>query len=346
MMAFNAVKAGNSNAKRKQLSLGLEQARQIGDERLITALENAKNQYDQGNDAVGDLAMRQISSEYAPDLHERLFGKTGTDVEHTQAKIQEIQARVAQMPVESKQKFMELANKETELELKKQEFQAKNSPMALALQKEQQKLEKQKLQLELDSLDAPAPLTDADKNRISETSAATKESLARFQKSQNLLSQIGLIEGEGGVLTTIGDKFNDWFGNYDKGTEFRRKIDQFINSEVMVNLPPGPATDKDISLVRGGYPPKGATKEEVKNFLEAAQRVAKRSYQYNQAQTSYLSRNDSSPGDARRDITVMLGDKEIFIPEGSSLEREYTKMMTPEINYTPEQQADSEFLDN
>ncbi len=77
----------------------------------------------------------------------------------------------------------------------------------------------------------------------------------------------------------------DWaltaLGQRDDPQFLRTQAMNIINNQAIASLPPGPASDKDIEIMRSGFPdPKTASKEELIEYLESASKLSKRISQY------------------------------------------------------------------
>jgi hypothetical protein len=104
------------------------------------------------------------------------------------------------------------------------------------------------------------------------------------------------LDPQGGVFASIDEFFAKVLGSQDEVNELRRRFNKIRISEGLKNLPPGPATDKDVELALKGVPAEGASKEQVMSFLRGASRMATISAAYNQFKSEYISDKGNTRG--------------------------------------------------
>jgi hypothetical protein len=68
---------------------------------------------------------------------------------------------------------------------------------------------------------------------------------------------------------------------------------QIVNSEAIKNLPPGPATDRDIEMVRAPFPTDKASPEYVANWLSAVARLNEKRAEFSEYKANFISENGS-----------------------------------------------------
>ena len=100
----------------------------------------------------------------------------------------------------------------------------------------------------------------------------------------------------GGVAQTFSEGLKSILGTQDDVTEFRRRFNKVRLSEGLKNLPPGPATDKDIIEAFKGVPKENANAEQVQSFLRGSARLARLDAAYNQFKADFISTNRSGGG--------------------------------------------------
>ena len=133
------------------------------------------------------------------------------------------------------------------------------------------------------------------------------DSIAASEKQSalvsDLISDVGATVDESGYISTIGSKWQTIWGNRDQLTQFRTRMSRVINKEMLDGLPPGSASEKDVAIVRAGFPPIDAKADEIKSYLESAYRIANAEAKYNEHRIEFLSENFSE-GKAKKDFTV------------------------------------------
>lgn len=100
----------------------------------------------------------------------------------------------------------------------------------------------------------------------------------------------------GGVATSITEFLKDALGTPDEVSALRRKFRGIRASQATKNLPPGPASDKDIQLALSGFPPENAPAESIANFLEGAKKLARIDQAFQTFKAEYISENKNSSG--------------------------------------------------
>ena len=96
-------------------------------------------------------------------------------------------------------------------------------------------------------------------------------------RAKDLAEQFQAVPVSGGWAASFAEKFRGAFGSQDALTALRNSYNQLVNSQAVKNLPPGPASDKDIQLAKQGFPPPNAGKAHIVSFLtgmEKMQRLA------------------------------------------------------------------------
>jgi hypothetical protein len=119
-------------------------------------------------------------------------------------------------------------------------------------------------------------------------------SAQRASNEYNLLSQdYQRLVDSAGLEATVSENFKKMLGTQDDVTEFRRRFNKVRLSEGLKNLPPGPATDRDVKEAFKGVPAENASSEQVASFLRGAARLARFEAAYNQFKADHISNTGS-----------------------------------------------------
>ena len=118
-----------------------------------------------------------------------------------------------------------------------------------------------------------------------------KNKLARMT---NIISTKPLNEWSG-IFGRGAEGLKNLFGTQDAISEWRRKIEEFIGQESLTNLPPGPASDRDIQIVRNAQVNGFANREAVNNYLDAVKRLTDYAISYDQAYINYFEQGNRNP---------------------------------------------------
>lgn len=108
-------------------------------------------------------------------------------------------------------------------------------------------------------------------------------SLNRIDIATNRMVAEGLLNEDGSVnerLRTAGgfagrtlESFLNFTGQRDEFSKLRTAFAREKNQEIINSLPPGVASDRDISIFAAGFPPEDAPLEEVAEYFEQARYV-------------------------------------------------------------------------
>lgn len=115
-------------------------------------------------------------------------------------------------------------------------------------------------------------------------------------EAEMLANQFDNMPNEGGVSVSFSEGLKRFFGNQDDMTEWRRRFNQVRLSQGLKNLPPGPATDRDMEEAMKGVPPENASPKQIASFLRATARMARRNAAYSQFISDFISNNRTGAG--------------------------------------------------
>lgn len=97
----------------------------------------------------------------------------------------------------------------------------------------------------------------------------------------------------GGLKSTWTEYIKEQTGNQDEITALRKEARQIATSEGIKNLPPGPATDRDIEIVLSPFPTEKASPEYIANWLDAMSRLNQKRAEYAEFKADFISANGS-----------------------------------------------------
>lgn len=122
------------------------------------------------------------------------------------------------------------------------------------------------------------------------TEAATAS--ADASRYMTLADQIRQSSMSGGLKSSWSEYIKEQTGNQDEVTSLRKQAMQIVNSEAIKNLPPGPATDRDIEMVRAPFPTDKASPEYVANWLSAVSRLNEKRAEFLEYKANFISKNN------------------------------------------------------
>ena len=141
--------------------------------------------------------------------------------------------------------------------------------------------------------------------RALDISEATIKELSKYQEAQakasvsaetagSLINRIEQQDDLGaGAPATVGESLSTIFGTRDAASEARTEFNRVVNEGLIAGLPPGVASDKDIALLQKGFPPEGAGRQEMLNYLTAYKKTLDAAKTYNSFKSQYISNNNS-----------------------------------------------------
>jgi len=123
----------------------------------------------------------------------------------------------------------------------------------------------------------------------SRSSAASMEELASRWETDKPTS---------GIFGSAQSTWNKMTGSDTGLRDLRIRTSQFLNSQALKYLPPGPATDRDVELAREGVPTNMDDPKLVANWLRAQARNEKRDAAFNDFRAEWISAQ-GNPGQAK-----------------------------------------------
>lgn len=119
------------------------------------------------------------------------------------------------------------------------------------------------------------------------------ESSSAAGRYMTLADQIRKSAMSGGLKSSWGEYIKEQTGNQNEVTALRKQAMQIVNSEAIKNLPPGPATDRDIEMVRAPFPTDKASPEYVANWLSAVARLNEKRAEFSEYKANFISEHGS-----------------------------------------------------
>ena len=120
--------------------------------------------------------------------------------------------------------------------------------------------------------------------------------------------------------------------------DLRIRQNALVNNQVLRFLPPGPATDRDVEIVRQGAPTDMDNPEVVARWLDAMSNLERRSAQFNDFKAEWMSAN-GNPGQSRNGGQVLGMDVQKGESLGSAAKRYMANNPLPSPGVTKAPQA-------
>lgn len=130
-------------------------------------------------------------------------------------------------------------------------------------------------------------------------SVATDETITSERRSReynNYADEIAASDFVGGKAGAWSEYLKEISGTQDAVSNLRKKYNAVKASQVVSNLPPGAASDKDIELALSGFPSDTANKQQVESFFRGLAKLEDQSAKFNNFKAEFISREGSERG--------------------------------------------------
>lgn len=114
--------------------------------------------------------------------------------------------------------------------------------------------------------------------------------------SRQLASTLTTKDISSGVVARVEEAWNEFWGTQDEVSALRKEYTRIRNLEVIHSLPPGVASDRDISIIIKGFPASDTNPENLQEWLESFARVQDAEAEYQRFKSAYISRQNNSKG--------------------------------------------------
>lgn len=160
------------------------------------------------------------------------------------------------------------------------------------------------VQLKLEELDRKGAEVDAGGRQVINTAVGNSVAASALADRMNNLAD--RMKGSGassGWKAAFYEKAKGAFGEQDVISGLRSEYNQLVNQQAVKNLPPGPASDKDIALAKQGFPPDTANTAYLESFLRGMAKMQQAVAAAEDRKASWVATNGSL-APARRDMDV------------------------------------------
>lgn len=132
---------------------------------------------------------------------------------------------------------------------------------------------------------------------------SVSSSLLLAQQAENLAASFDKNKPVGGWTSQALESFKRAAGTQDAFTSLRQEYTKLRNTDVLKNLPPGVASDKDIEIALAAFPKEDANPEQISSFLKGMAKLQRYSAEVNKARAEWVVQNGNL-GPSRSNITV------------------------------------------
>ena len=130
-----------------------------------------------------------------------------------------------------------------------------------------------------------------DKERIFDSVKEAGEAYGLVGRSLSLAERYAKEKPTGGFFGNAYEGFKKFVGGQDRISSLRTEFDGLVNERIIKNLPPGVASDKDIKLIKSGFPDSSWSFPEIEQWLRAVAKISAVSSAKKDAFADYLNEN-------------------------------------------------------
>ena len=168
----------------------------------------------------------------------------------------------------------------------------------LASQLRQEKadiLSQQRLDLEEKRLEESSRrLLAGDRQAIREASNASQKAGARASTLLGLADDYARVKPTGGFFGSAYSAWTKTFGTQGEVDRIKTQFQAIVNTDIINNLPPGVASDKDIEMAKSGYMNPSWNAEEIEMFLRGQAKLAAYAAEREDAKATWIEKNAGS----------------------------------------------------
>ena len=323
---FSALRSGDRATAHAMMKERADALRYAGDEAQATAFENAAEMAqiapDQAEMFVGtqlsvlpggkdflENVAKQQAAQFEAQLQPSKLSKAQSDALKSdfEAKIAGVKAEFAPeqeraelnvKKASSSNMYSQISDRAKRLGLDERKFADESARAWTTLGLEQAKISQlpEPVRKEIDTYVVKAGEAATDASRMRDLAKRYREEVSA-----------------GGVRASVGEFFARATGRTDAISDIRSEYARLRNTQVLKNLPPGPASDKDIAFAAKGFPDENANPEQVASFLTGFAKIRELEAKQNEARAAWTS-NFRGLGNATADadvggIPVRAGEK-------------------------------------
>lgn len=205
----------------------------------------------------------------------------------------------------------------------------------LALDQQEFGFKMQQAQEKAQQLISEAPKLSVNMEKGIETAVNNATASSNSANSMSALAQQFRAEKPTtGLFGNAQNMFAKLTGSDTTLRDLRIRQNALVNSQVLKFLPPGPATDKDVEIVRQGAPTDMDNPETVARWLDAMANLERRNAQFNEFKAEWMSAN-GNPGQSRNDGQILGLD----VKKGESLGSAVKRYMSLNTDAAPAQDS-------
>ena len=273
--------------------------------------------------AVSIFAGSIVSKIAGPDKYAETFGKIGEEDRSNQKQPYVLRQEAAKASQEETAAQYAPQRAESDLatagaQRARWAAQTANEVAQISLDRDKLTLDKDRLtseiQLKLEELDRNGTQLDAGARSAVNTAVGNAASASALAgRMSDLADRMKGVDMGWGWMSSAREQWKGAFGGQDPISAMRAEYQQIVNSQAVKNLPPGPASDKDIALAKQGFPPASASGEYLQSFLRGMAKMQQAVAAAEDRKANWISANGSL-APVRRDTNI----GGVMVPAGTT----------------------------
>lgn len=177
-----------------------------------------------------------------------------------------------------------------------------SSSLALATQLAQQMqqerqatLSEERIELQREQLQAQSEkLLSEDRKAIREASKASQDAGARASRLLGLADDYARLRPVGGIRGSAYTAWTKTFGTQGEVDRVKLEFQNLVNTDIINNLPPGVASDKDIEMAKSGFMNPKWNPDQIEQFLRGQAKLAAFDAEREDAKATWMEENRGS----------------------------------------------------
>lgn len=161
---------------------------------------------------------------------------------------------------------------------------------------------------------AAGKLTPTSEKLMNDSTVASQAAAANAGNLLSLADRMSKTDSGSGLFTSLADRFAKATGNQGEAQQLRQEYTRIRNQNVLSMLPPGPASDRDITIMMSGFPPENADSTHIASFLRGMAKTQRYASISDGIKAEWVSQNGNLRT-AKQDMVI----NGVVIPKGSNV---------------------------
>lgn len=290
---YAALQSNRPDIAIAKLKEQAEANRNSGDEQQAKALEDAARLVELSPESAKTTVGLMLASTIGPEKFAETFGKLGAEQITMELHTGELKKQLLdQGKTEAETNKAIVAAKKMEAEIAKTNAEAGKIAQESALKK-----------AELENVRVGDIDLSKNAEKLINESVSAAANLRSLSNQYEKLADSFDADISSGVPGRVSESVKKLYGSENRITRLRQEYKRLRNSQVLDNLPPGVASDKDIEIAMGAFPEDTANPVEIASFLRGVSKLQTYDAKLNDIKAEWVNDNGSL-GRARREIIV------------------------------------------